>query len=141
MAGELVSATTDPADARFPGAAGDPNATPPIPDQPAGSATWKWHMPDPVQNYLVENSVGHYNNGYDDGVHGGVKIGADGTLFYEYQSAGVNARLATILDGGTVDGGRDCAASGVRNGDAESAAIAATSARVEVCFTMAPRSG
>jgi hypothetical protein len=89
--GELVSSTTDPADARFPGAPGDPAATPPIPAQPAGSSTWKWHMPNPVPNYLVENSVGHYNNGYDDGVHGGVKIGADGTLFYEYQSAGVAA--------------------------------------------------
>ena len=48
-------------------------------------------MPNPVQDYLVENSVGYYNNGYDDGVHGGVKIGASGTLYYEFQSAGVPA--------------------------------------------------
>ncbi len=85
--GELVSRTTNAADAQFPGAAA--NGT--IPAQPAGSVTWKWHMPNPVQDYLVENSVGFYNNGYDDGTHGGVKIGADGTLFYEFQSAGVAA--------------------------------------------------
>jgi hypothetical protein len=89
--GQLVSSTTNPTDARFPGAAGDPAATPPIPAQPAGSITWKWHMPNPVQDYLVENSVGHYSNGYDDGVHGGVKIAADGVLYYEFQSAGVAA--------------------------------------------------
>jgi hypothetical protein len=84
--GELVSAVPNPGDARFPGAT----------DQPAGSTTWTWHMPQPVQDYLVENSVGKYNNGYDDGVHGGVKIGASGTLYYEFQSAGVDpSRVAS----------------------------------------------
>ena len=85
--GELVSHTTNPADPQFPGAP----AAGTTPAQPAGSSTWTWHMPNPVQDYLVENSVGYYNNGYDDGVHGGVKIGASGTLFYEFQSAGVDA--------------------------------------------------
>jgi hypothetical protein len=79
--GQLVSKTLNPPDANFPTAEANGN----------GSVTWKWHMPNPVQDYLVENSVGLYNNGYDDGVHGGVKIGADGTLFYEFQSAGVAA--------------------------------------------------
>ena len=89
--GQLVSHTTTAADPQFPGAPGspgDPNANPPVPAvpaQPAGSATWVWHMPNPVQDYLVENSVGYYSNGYDDGVHGGVKIGAAGTLYYEFQ--------------------------------------------------------
>ncbi len=83
--GQLVSHTTNVADPQFPGAPA--NGT--TPAQPAGSATWVWHMPNPVQDYLVENSVGYYSNGYDDGVHGGVKIGAAGTLYYEFQSAGV----------------------------------------------------
>ena len=39
----------------------------------------RWPMPNLVQDYLVENSVGKYSNGYDDGVHGGAKIGADGS--------------------------------------------------------------
>jgi hypothetical protein len=85
----LVSAVRDPSDPRFPASPGAPAATPHVPAQAAGSVTWRWHMPEPVADYLVENSVGYYHNGYDDGVHGGVRIGADGTLFYEYQSAGV----------------------------------------------------
>jgi hypothetical protein len=90
--GQLVSHTTNAADPQFPGAPASGN----VPAQPAGSATWVWHMPNPVQDYLVENSVGYYSNGYDDGVHGGVKIGAAGTLYYEFQSAGVDpSRVAS----------------------------------------------
>jgi hypothetical protein len=25
---------------------------------PAGSWTWHWHSPEPIANYLVENSIG-----------------------------------------------------------------------------------
>jgi hypothetical protein len=80
--GELVSKTTNPTDPQFPATATQ---------TAAGSVTWKWHSPEPIQNYLVENSTAFFNNGYDDGTHGGVKIGANGTLFYEFQSAGITA--------------------------------------------------
>ena len=28
---------------------------------PAGSRTWHWHSPEPIANYLVENSIGSYD--------------------------------------------------------------------------------
>jgi hypothetical protein len=63
------------------------------------SITWKWHSPEPVANYLVENSVGTYDNGYvnDPGYspQTGAKV-VDGILFYQFQSHGIpDARKAT----------------------------------------------
>jgi hypothetical protein len=43
--GELVSKQDNAPDAQF----------------PAGSTTWVWHSPEPIANYLVENSVGEYD--------------------------------------------------------------------------------
>jgi len=56
-----------------------------------------------------------------------------------YQSAGVNARFAPLA-GCTVDADRACAASGSGSATVR-IAIAVESERVDVCFTIAPRSG
>ena len=34
---------------------------PPDANFPGGSTTWHWHSPEPIANYLVENSIGSYD--------------------------------------------------------------------------------
>jgi hypothetical protein len=55
--GELVGAT--------PGATFEPVGptaiNPPDANFPGGSWTWHWHSPEPISNYLVENSIGSYD--------------------------------------------------------------------------------
>jgi len=70
--GELVGFTDNPPDANFPG----------------GSTTWNWHSPEPVQNYLVENTIGAYEHS--------MRVGSDGRQYYETQSSAISAaRKAT----------------------------------------------
>jgi Peptidase family M1 domain len=77
--GALVSNALKPADSDF----ADPTT-----GAARDSITWKWHSPEPVQNYLVENSVGLYDNGYagDPNLQSGAKL-IDGILFYEFQAS------------------------------------------------------
>ena len=66
--GELVSVRNDPSDPRFPG----------------GSTTWRWHSPEPVASYLVEDSVGAYDlSRYR---------APDGIEFYEAQASAITAQ-------------------------------------------------
>jgi hypothetical protein len=65
--GELTSFVDNPPDANFPG----------------GSRTWHWHSPEPVANYLVENSIASFDLMQ--------RVGADGILYYEAQGASIAA--------------------------------------------------
>jgi hypothetical protein len=38
-----------------------PASNPPDANWPTGSVTWHWHSPEPIANYLVENTVGAYD--------------------------------------------------------------------------------
>ena len=38
-----------------------PASNPPDANFPTGSVTWHWHSPEPIANYLVENSIGAYD--------------------------------------------------------------------------------
>ncbi len=57
--GELVGYTAPVGTAYQPVPAPPPN--PPDANFPAGSVTWHWHSPEPIANYLVENSIGAYD--------------------------------------------------------------------------------
>jgi hypothetical protein len=65
--GELVSHGDNEADAQF----------------PEGSTTWVWHSPEPIANYLVENSIGNYDMSEHEG--------ANGVTFYEFQGGSLSA--------------------------------------------------
>lgn len=65
--GELVGFGTKAADANF----------------PAGSSTWKWHSPEPIANYLVENSIGAFDLSE--------RLAGDGALYYEAQGSSITA--------------------------------------------------
>src|SRR5262249_3677252 len=49
----------------------------------AGSWTWHWHSPEPVANYLVENSIGQYDLT--------ARTGANGIAYYEAQASSIAA--------------------------------------------------
>ena len=69
----LQPTTVNPPDANFPG----------------GSWTWHWHSPEPIANYLVENSIG----GYD---LLGAKGSLSGVTYYQAQASSITAtRKAT----------------------------------------------
>jgi hypothetical protein len=55
-----------------------PNA--PDANFPGGSVTWVWHSPEPIANYLVENSVGAFDLR---------KRVRDGITFYEAQASAI----------------------------------------------------
>jgi len=48
-----------------------------------GSTTWRWHSPEPIANYLVENSVGNY-----DLVE---RKGPDGIVYFQAQGSSLSA--------------------------------------------------
>lgn len=64
--GELLYVHTNPKDPRFDG----------------GSTTWRWHSPEPVASYLVENSVGAYDMTR--------RRGSDGIEYYEFQASAIS---------------------------------------------------
>ena len=66
--GILISRTSHPPDAEFPG----------------GSVTWRWHSAAPVASYLVEDSVGSYHL---------TKRIAGGIPYYEAQASSLSAAL------------------------------------------------
>ena len=57
--GELVGYTAPVGTTYQPVPAPAPN--PPDANFAAGSVTWHWHSPEPIANYLVENSIGAYD--------------------------------------------------------------------------------
>ena len=74
--GRLVSKVVNPPDANYPA---------------TGSQTFNWHSAEPIGSYLVENSVGHFDESQRMATEGDV-------IYYEYQSAGIAAaRKATNL--------------------------------------------
>lgn len=77
--GELVGAALGPT---F-GPVQPTTVNPPDMSFPAGSWTWHWHSPEPVANYLVENSIG----GYDLTA----RIGANGVQYYQAQGSSIVA--------------------------------------------------
>jgi Peptidase family M1 domain len=50
---------------------------------PNGSWTWHWRSPEPIANYLVENSIGSYDIT--------AKLGANGIGFYQVQGSAITA--------------------------------------------------
>jgi hypothetical protein len=56
---------------------------PPDEQFPEGSTTWRWHSPEPIANYLVENSVGDYELTE--------RRAPDGTLYYQAQGGAIPA--------------------------------------------------
>jgi len=76
--GELVSQQANLPDANFPG----------------GSTTWRWHSPEGISSYLVENSIGSYDLS--------VRLASSGIQYYEAQDAAVPKNKAatnkTIMD-------------------------------------------
>jgi hypothetical protein len=48
---------------------------------PDGSTTWRWHSPEPIANYLVENSIGAYDLSE--------RKGPEGTTYYEAQGSSI----------------------------------------------------
>ena len=72
--GRLVSKVVNPPDANYP---------------TSGSRTFNWHSAEPIGSYLVENSVGHFDESERMATAGDV-------IYYEYQSSGIAAaRKAT----------------------------------------------
>ena len=72
--GRLVSKVVNPPDANYP---------------TTGSRTFNWHSAEPIGSYLVENSVGHFDESERMATAGDV-------IYYEYQSSGIAAaRKAT----------------------------------------------
>ncbi|MDA0162361.1 M1 family aminopeptidase [Solirubrobacter ginsenosidimutans] len=67
--GRLVSKVINPPDANFPS---------------GGSRTFNWHSAEPVASYLVENSVGHFDESERTATAGDV-------LYYEFQSSNIAA--------------------------------------------------
>ncbi|RKQ91576.1 peptidase M1-like protein [Solirubrobacter pauli] len=65
--GRLIGFTDNAADALFPG----------------GSRTWHWKSPEPIANYLVENSIGNYEMTE--------RVSPSGTVYYTAQAAGISA--------------------------------------------------
>ncbi len=57
--GELVG-TTPPTGTTFVPVS-PTSVNPPDANFPGGSWTWHWHSPEPIANYLVENSIGSYD--------------------------------------------------------------------------------
>ncbi len=62
--GRLIGFTDNAADALFPG----------------GSRTWHWKSPEPIANYLVENSIGNYEMTE--------RVSPSGTIYYMAQASG-----------------------------------------------------
>ena len=72
--GRLVSKVVNAPDANYP---------------TTGSRTFNWHSAEPIGSYLVENSVGHFDESERMATAGDV-------IYYEYQSSGIAAaRKAT----------------------------------------------
>ncbi len=65
--GQLIGFADNAPDANFPG----------------GSRTWHWKSPEPIANYLVENSIGNYELTE--------RFAPSGVIYYEAQSAGISA--------------------------------------------------
>ncbi len=63
--GRLVGFTDNAADANFPG----------------GSRTWHWKSPEPIANYLVENSIGNFEMTES--------VAPSGVIFYKAQASGI----------------------------------------------------
>ena len=84
--GELVGATLGPDFAPL----GPTSVNPPDANFPAGSWTWHWHSPEPIANYLVENSIGSYDLT-------GKKNAVTGIDYYQALASGLTAaRKAAI---------------------------------------------
>jgi hypothetical protein len=77
--GRLIGFTDNPTDPNFP---------------TGGSRTWHWMMPEPVNAYLVENSMGYYTLNE--------RFSTAGTIYYEAQSQSITttkqASNKTIMD-------------------------------------------
>ena len=56
---------------------------PPDEQFPEGSTTWRWHSPEPIANYLVENSIGNYDLTE--------RKGPDGITYFEAQGSSISA--------------------------------------------------
>jgi hypothetical protein len=54
---------------------------PPDEQFPDGSTTWRWHSPEPIANYLVENSIGNYDLNE--------RKGPDGITYFEVQGSSI----------------------------------------------------
>jgi hypothetical protein len=67
--GRLVSTVINPPDANYP---------------TGGSRTFNWHSAEPINSYLIENSVGHFEESARMATAGDV-------LYYEYQSPNIAA--------------------------------------------------
>ncbi|MDA0180452.1 M1 family aminopeptidase [Solirubrobacter phytolaccae] len=65
--GRLIGFTDNAADTNFPG----------------GSRTWHWKSPEPIANYLVENSIGNYEMTE--------QVSPSGTVYYMAQATGITA--------------------------------------------------
>jgi hypothetical protein len=57
---------------------------------PGGSWTWHWHSPEPVANYLVENSIGSYDLLAR-------RSAASGITYYEALASGLTATRKTAI--------------------------------------------
>ena len=101
--------------------------------RPRGSRTWNWHSPEPIANYLVENSVGHYDNGYDDGVAADRR---SDVLYYEFQAShGIAAGPQGRPTRRSWTAGRHHALPGARStGRSRSTPTASSSALPSACF-------
>jgi hypothetical protein len=65
-------------------AAGEPSEeNPPDALFPDGSTTWKWHSPEPIASYLVENSIGNYDFAE--------RKSAGGVTYFEFQGGSISA--------------------------------------------------
>ena len=69
--GRLIGFTDNAADANFPG----------------GSRTWHWKSPEPIANYLVENSIGNYEMTE--------RVSPSGTIYYQAQATAIAAARKT----------------------------------------------
>jgi hypothetical protein len=75
--GRLIGFTDNAADPQFPGAP----AVGTTPAVAAGSRTWHWKSPEPIANYLVENSVGNYEMTE--------RVAASGVIYYQAQAVNI----------------------------------------------------
>jgi hypothetical protein len=76
--GRLVGFTDNATDPQFP----PTPATPTTPAINGGSRTWHWLSPEPIANYLVENSIGNYDKTEF--------LSPAGVLFYHLQASGIS---------------------------------------------------
>jgi hypothetical protein len=83
--GELVGATIGSTNTTLT----PTSVNPPDANFPGGSWTWHWHSPEPVANYLVENSIGSY-----DLV---ARTSSSGITYYQALASGLTSARKTAI--------------------------------------------